>query len=180
MKKIFLLLICFASIYSNVAFSQMDKHGQLVLAFDPKSDSIYGKDTYKISLYFIENKHNCYLIYEDINYLGNFEYVCRYGSITDEYFVFKSTSSAVGGAKLIYWQPGTCEIFSSGLLGEVLVPNETSFSAESLYINCISVDDQECGTIYLKPVLLLRKVSSEDLVGNNLPLFLKVIRKWEY
>lgn len=173
-------MIFFLLFYSNEVFSQMDKHGELVLTYDPKSDSIYGKDTYKILLYFIDSKHDCYFIYEDVNYIEDFEYFCRYGSIKDEYFVFKSSSSAVGGAKLIYWRSETCEVFSSAVLGEVMIPKETSFSAESLSVNCISIDDQECGAVFQKPVLLLRQVSRKDLIGNRLPPVLKIVGKWKY
>jgi hypothetical protein len=179
MNYLVFLTICLFTLTEN-AFCQYEQKGELILAYDPKSDSIYGKDTYCISLYYCGNSKDFYLVYSKINYLENFEYLCRFGPNDKEYFVFSSTSSPADETKLLYWCSSTKELFSCDIVGEYLMPVETSFKPERLTINCISVDKDDCGAIHQIPVKLEKKIAKKDFIGNKLPPYLKLLSKWEY
>jgi len=167
-------------LFSSELFCQIEKHGQLLLTYEPQSDSLYGKDSYSICLYFLDSCNNYYLVYKIVNYLENFEYISRFGPNNDEYFVFSSTSSPADESRLLYWRTNSNELFSCDLVGEFLLPIETSFNPETLFVNCISTDSSDCGAVHQQPVVLEKKITKKDLIGNELPSSLKVIRKWKF
>jgi hypothetical protein len=166
-------------IMSDSLFCQIEPRGELIFAYDTKSDTL-DEDQYCISLYFLNSYNNFYLVYEEYNTLEDFRYICRFGSNADEYFVFKSASEAGGDEQLIYWRVSKGELYVTEILGGQVIPIETSFNQETLSINCIFFEDEKCGNIIQRPIEMLKNFPNKKSIGNKLPPSLRIINKWRY
>ena len=58
------------------------------------------------------------------------------------------------------------------------MPVETSFDPKQLTVNCISIENDNCGALSQLPVKFEKKITEKDLIGNNLPHSLTIIRSW--
>jgi hypothetical protein len=176
MKQLLLLLVSL-SMLSVKSYCQGETKCQLIYAYDTKRDSINGIEN-TVYLYFLNEDHNYYKVLEMINGLDFFNYDCRYGFSSDEYFVFSLESEVAEGTKIIYWNKNSHELFTSQVIEEYLTPLVISFSSESLSLTCVSTDKNNCGAFVKKPVELIKKISYNDIVGNRLPPSLTIVQTW--
>ena len=146
----FSLLLFVLSLIYNPAVSQYNEDQFLVVSHDTVMNEYC---EYKISVYYQKGPNIFQKLIETENQLEYFDYLGKILSEDgNEYHLFKSYSLSVGTISLYYFSTKECLIYHISGMQEHQIPYYFTFNSEQRYLNILSYDVVDCGSITKKHV----------------------------